>query len=298
MSTIGAILYTNASRVKRPIGSNAVTDWDADLRLAHELADLADTLTMSRFLAEDLVVESKPDLTPVTDADRLVEREVRERIAAERPADAVLGEEYGATGDSTRRWVLDPIDGTKNFVRGVPVWATLIALQLDETTVVGAVSAPALGRRWWAARGSGAWTTALGGPPRRCRVSGVADLADASLAYSSPEGWSARGVLPRFLDLLDTAWRSRGYGDFWSHMLVAEGSVDASFEAELSLWDLAALQVIVTEAGGRFSDLSGVDRVDGGSVVCSNGLLHDHVIAALAPVAPSGEDAVQAGRER
>jgi histidinol-phosphatase len=259
-----------------------VTNWDADLRLAHELADAADVVTMSRFLAEDLIVDRKPDLTPVTDADRTVEREMRAHLEQARPGDTILGEEYGVTdAGAPRRWVIDPIDGTKNFVRGVPVWATLIALQHDEQTMVGVVSAPALNRRWWAASGSGAWTGASTRDARACHVSGVAALSDAYLAYSSLLGWEKRDQLPRFLDLLRQVWRTRGFGDFWSHMLVAEGAVDASCEPDLSLWDLAALQVIVTEAGGRFSDLSGVDRADGGSVVCSNGLLHDAVLDAL-----------------
>jgi histidinol-phosphatase len=264
-----------------------VTEWADDLALAHSLADAADAITLRRFRASDLVVDAKPDLTPVTDADRDVELALRERIAQARPGDAILGEEYGDAGSGPRRWVLDPIDGTKNYVRGVPVWATLIGLQSEGRTAVGVVSAPALGRRWWAAAGGGAWTRGSVGDPRPCRVSQVASLGDASLSYSSLTGWDDRGILPQFLAVLTSAWRSRAYGDFWSHMLVAEGAVDVSCEPEVSLWDLAALQVIVTEAGGRFSDLSGVDRADGGSVVCSNGLLHDAVLSALAP-APAG----------
>jgi histidinol-phosphatase len=260
-----------------------VTEWDADLNFAHRLADAADEMTMARFLASDLQIESKPDLTPVTDADKATEAAIRQLIATERHDDAFLGEESGVAGDSARRWVVDPIDGTKNFVRGVPVWATLIALQLDARTVVGVVSAPALGRRWWAAAGGGAWTGPTVDAGRPCRVSKVAQLADASLSYSSLSGWDKRGVLDNFMRLVETVWRSRAYGDFWSHMLVAEGAVDASCEPELSLWDLAALQVIVTEAGGRFTDLSGVERSDGGNVLCSNGLLHDEVLAALSP---------------
>jgi histidinol-phosphatase len=260
-----------------------VTQWAADLALAHQLADAADAITTARFQAADLTVDSKPDLTPVTDADRAVEQTARDLIAQQRPADAIVGEEYGATGDGPRRWVIDPIDGTKNFVRGVPVWATLVALQHEQQSVVGVVSAPALGRRWWGASGGGAWTGPSVDAARPCRVSKVATLADASLSYSSLSGWRDRDRLPQFLDLLGAVWRTRAFGDFWSHVLVAEGAVDASFEPEVSLWDLAALQVIVTEAGGRFSDLSGVDRADGGSVVSSNGLLHDAVLAALAP---------------
>lgn len=253
-----------------------------DLALAHELADAADAITLARFRAADLRVESKPDLTPVSDADLAVEREVRRLLASRRPGDAVLGEEHGTTGDGPRQWVVDPVDGTKNFVRAVPVWATLIALQVEGSVDVGVVSAPALSRRWWAARGHGAHagpSTADGG---RLQVSGVGSLADASLSYSSLSGWEEQGRLPGLLGLTRSVWRTRAYGDFWSHVLVAEGAVDVSCEPEVSLWDLAALQVVVEEAGGRFTDLAGRARPDGGSVVCSNGLLHEEVLAALA----------------
>jgi histidinol-phosphatase len=260
-----------------------VAGWEDDLRLAHHIADAADMVTTRRFGAEDLEVETKPDLTPVSDADRAVEEAARSLVTADRPGDAVLGEEFGATGDSSRRWVIDPIDGTKNFVRGVPVWATLIALQQDEQTVVGVVSAPALGRRWWASRGSGAWTGNSDSSARACTVSKVADLSDASLSYSSLEGWDTAGRRDQFRGLIDSVWRNRAFGDFWSYMLVAEGAVDIACEPEVSLWDLAALNVIVEEAGGRFTDLSGADRVDGGSAVATNGLLHETVVAALTP---------------
>ena len=253
-----------------------------DLALAHELADAADAITLDRFGARNLVVSQKPDLTPVSDADLAVEQAVRQLLASRRPADAVLGEEDGETGTGPRRWVVDPVDGTKNFVRGVPVWASLVALQEDGVVTVGVVSAPALGRRWWAARGLGAWTTAAGGDARRLQVSRVSALADASVSYSSLTGWEEQGRLPGFLQLTREVWRTRAYGDFWSHVLVAEGAVDASFEPEVSLWDLAPLLVVVEEAGGRFTDLSGAARADGGSAVCSNGLLHDDVLAALA----------------
>jgi histidinol-phosphatase len=259
-----------------------VTGWHDDLRLAHAAADAADAVTMSRFLASDLQVEAKPDLTPVSDADRASETTIRAILERERPDDDVLGEEYGATGDGTgRRWVIDPIDGTKNYVRGVPVWATLIGLQQDGQTVAGVVSAPSLGRRWWAAKGGGAWTGSSVRDARACRVSKVSALSDAYLAYSSLSGWRDIDRLPQFLDLLDAVWRSRGFGDFLSHMLVAEGAVDAAAEPEVSLWDLAALQIVVTEAGGRFSDLSGLERADGGSVVCSNGLLQDELLELI-----------------
>ncbi len=256
-----------------------------DLALAHELADAADAITLARFGAVDLVVESKPDLTPVSDADRAVEQAIRVTLGMRRPEDAVLGEEDGQTGSGPRRWIIDPIDGTKNFVRGVPVWASLIALQQDAVVTVGVVSAPALGRRWWAARGLGAHTGGSLAAARRLHVSAVGAVADASVTYSSLTGWEQQGRLTGLLQLSREVWRTRAYGDFWSHVLVAEGAVDASFEPEVSLWDLAPLQVIVEEAGGRFSDLSGAPRADGGSVVCSNGLLHDEVLAALAPSA-------------
>jgi histidinol-phosphatase len=252
-----------------------------DLALAHELADAADAITLARFGAVDLVVESKPDLTPVSDADVAVEQAIRSVLASRRPGDAVLGEEDGETGTGPRRWVIDPVDGTKNFVRGVPVWASLIALQQDGVVTAGVVSAPALGRRWWAARGLGAHTGGSLTAARRLQVSAVSELADASVAYSSLTAWEEQGRLPGLLQLSRDVWRTRAYGDFWSHMMVAEGAVDASFEPEVSLWDLAPLQVVVEEAGGRFTDLAGQPRPDGGSAVCSNGLLHDRVLAAL-----------------
>ena len=252
-----------------------------DLALAHRLADAADAITTARFGALDLVVSAKPDLTPVSDADLAVEQAIRGELASSRPSDAVLGEEDGQTGTGPRRWVIDPVDGTKNFVRGVPVWATLIALQEEGEVTVGVVSAPALGRRWWAARGHGAHTGGSLASARSLRVSAVRELADASVAYSSLTGWEQQGRLPGLLRLSSQVWRTRAYGDFWSHVMVAEGAVDASFEPEVSLWDLAALHVVVEEAGGRFTDLDGARGPAGGSVVCSNGLLHDEVLHAL-----------------
>ncbi|HEX2315108.1 MAG TPA: histidinol-phosphatase [Thermomonospora sp.] len=252
-----------------------------DLRLAHVLADAADDITTKRFRALDLRIDTKPDLTPVSDADRSVEEQVRGTLKRARPRDAVLGEEYGRTGTGSRCWIVDPIDGTKNFVRGVPVWATLIALMEHDEVVVGLVSAPALNRRWWAARGGGAWTGRSLSQAARLQVSSVAKLEDASFSFSSLSGWEEQGRLEGFLDLTRTVWRTRAYGDFWSHMMVAEGAVDVSAEPEVSLWDLAALQVIVEEAGGMFTDLSGVPGADGGSVVCTNGLLHAEVLRAL-----------------
>ena len=254
-------------------------DVDDDLALALHLADLADAVTMARFQAGDLVVATKPDLTPVSDADRAVEAELRGLLDRHRPADALLGEELGAVaGSGSRRWVLDPIDGTKNYVRGVPVWATLLALMDGPEVYLGVVSAPALGRRWWACRGRGAWARMLGGEPRRLRVSAVSDLADASVSYSGLGGWHQHGGLDRLLDLGRQVWRTRAYGDFLSHALVAEGGVDIAVEPEVSLWDLAAVSVLVEEAGGRFTDLTGRPGPAGGSAVASNGLLHDAVL--------------------
>jgi histidinol-phosphatase len=240
------------------------------------LADLADGLTLARFRAVDLVVSTKPDLTPVSEADQAVERALRGRIGASRPGHAVMGEEYGSEGAGEWRWILDPIDGTKNYVRGIPIWATCIGLQHGEEMVVGVVSAPALGRRWWAARGEGAFAN---GEP--IRVSEVAKLADAQLSYDSVQGFGPHGLEERFLALARRCWRSRGLGDFWSHVLVAEGAVDIAVEPEVSLWDVAAIQVIVEEAGGRFTNLAGQARPDGGSAVSTNGLLHDEVLEAL-----------------
>ncbi len=256
--------------------------YDDDLRFAHVLADAADDITMRRFRALDLRVESKPDLTPVTDADLAAEEQLRHVLSRARPRDAVFGEESGKSGVGKRCWVLDPIDGTANFVRGVPVWATLIGLMVSGDVTVGVVSAPALGRRWWAARDGGAWTGRSLTKASACRVSDVASLQDASLSYSELSGWESHGRLDGFLSLARSVWRTRAYGDFWSHVLVAEGAVDVSAEPEVSLWDLAALQVIVEEAGGTFTDLTGKPTPDGGSAVCTNGRLHGEVLGLLA----------------
>jgi histidinol-phosphatase len=258
--------------------------YDDDLRFAHVLADAADDITIRRFRALDLQVETKPDLTPVTDADRAVEEQLRSVLRRARPRDAVHGEELGKIGMGPRCWVVDPIDGTKNFVRGVPVWATLIALMMGDEPVAGVVSAPALSRRWWAARDGGAWTGRSLTKATRCRVSGVTQLKDASFSYSSLSGWEDADVLDGFLGLSRSVWRTRAYGDFWSHVLVAEGSVDLAAEPEVSVWDIAAIQVIVEQAGGRFTDLTGAARPDGGSAVSTNGHLHDEVLRLLSGV--------------
>ncbi|WP_263732479.1 histidinol-phosphatase [Cellulomonas sp. SG140] len=258
--------------------------YDDDLRLAHVIADQVDALTMERFRAQDLHVETKPDLTPVTDADRSAEELIRSQLSRTRPRDAVHGEELADTGHGPRRWVVDPIDGTKNFVRGVPVWATLLALMEGDEVVVGVVSAPALNRRWWAAAGSGAWTGRSLAAARQIHVSAVDRLSDASLSYSSLSGWEQQGRLPAFLDLTRTVWRTRAYGDFWSHVLVAEGAVDVSAEPELKLHDMAALVPVVTEAGGRFTSVRGVPGPLGGSALVTNGRLHDEVLELLDPL--------------
>ncbi|GGH59365.1 histidinol-phosphatase [Rothia aerolata] len=260
------------------MSANPYTD---DLRLAHILADSVDRQTIARFQAHDFTVETKPDLTPVTEADCEAEQLIRSQLSRVRTRDSVLGEEFGESGTSPRQWVIDPIDGTKNFVRGVPVWATLIALVEHGKPVVGLVSAPALQRRWWAASGAGAYTGRSLAKASRIQVSQVSSLSDASFSYSSMTGWKDLGVRESFLELTDTVWRTRAYGDFWSYCMVAEGSVDIAAEPELNLYDMAALVPIVTEAGGRFTSLAGEDGPHGGNALASNGLLHDAALGYL-----------------
>jgi histidinol-phosphatase len=288
-----------------------------DLALAHALADLADAITLDRYQAQDLVITTKPDNTPVTDADRAVETAIREALATHRSTDGLVGEEFGSDkGSSGRYWVIDPIDGTKNFMRGVPTWATLIALvEVDaagnEEVVVGIASAPALARRWAAAKGHGATvrfnsgnsdfetgdtsgddfvysdndsdfnSLALTPKEKRISVSQVSSLTDASISYSDFVGWGDR--LEPFQKMLVAAWRTRGIGDFWSHMLVAEGAVDVAIEPSLALWDMAALDIIVREAGGSFTNTAGHSGPFGGSGVSTNGILHNEVIKGLNP---------------
>ncbi len=253
-----------------------------DLMLALMLADRADALTSARFGALDLRIDTKPDLTPVTDADRAVETALREALARERPGDSIVGEEFGGTTTFTgRQWIIDPIDGTKNFVRGVPVWASLIALLQDGVPAVGAVSAPALQRRWWAAHGRGAFVAVDGALPRRLSVSSVAQLSSASLSFSSLSGWAQRGLRERFIELTDAVWRVRAFGDFLSYCLVAEGAVDIAAEPKVSVWDLAALDILVREAGGTLTGLDGIAGPHRGSAVATNGLLHEQVLTSL-----------------
>ncbi|MGA8248601.1 MAG: inositol monophosphatase family protein [Nocardioides sp.] len=268
----------------------AAHDYTDDLRLAHLLADDADSITTTRFRALDLHVMSKPDLSPVTDADHAVEESIRRTLSRARSRDAVLGEEHGSTGHSQRRWVVDPIDGTKNFLRGVPVWATLIALVVDDEVVLSVVSAPALQRRWWASGGNGAWTGRSLLKATRCQVSDVRRLEDASLSYSSLSGWEERGRTSDFLSLMRRCWRTRAYGDFWSYMLLAEGAVDLAAEPELELHDMAALDVIVREAGGRFTSLDGTDGPFGGNALASNTHLHDAALSFLGSLPDDDDD--------
>lgn len=267
---------------------NTETDDDHidDLRLAHSMADAADAITMERFKALDLDVSAKPDRSRVTDADLAVEEVLRKTLARVRPRDDIQGEEFGtsraAEGEQGhRRWVIDPIDGTSNFIRGVPVWATLIALMIDDEVVVGVVSAPSLGRRWWAARGHGAFTGRSLASARRMQVSSVSRITDASMSYSSLHGWVSAGWGQHFVDLMRTVWRTRAYGDFWSYMLLAEGAVDIACEPELALHDMAACDIVVTEAGGRFTSVEGNPGPHGPGAVATNGLLHDLVVRQL-----------------
>jgi histidinol-phosphatase len=256
-----------------------------DLTLAHRLADAADAITLKRYQAIDLTVTTKPDNTPVTDADKSSEEAIRALLHAHRPNDGIVGEEFGNEGvEKNRYWVIDPIDGTKNFLRGVPTWATLIALiertpDGNQRTVVSVVSAPALFRRWSAHLGGGAFVTINKESTKRIHVSGISKIEDASISYSDFIGWGEK--LESFQNLLAMAWRTRGYGDFWSHMLVAEGALEAAAEPVLALWDMAALDLIVTEAGGVFSNTDGIPGPHGGNGVSTNSALHSFIIESL-----------------
>ncbi len=252
-----------------------------DLAFARALAGEADLISLDRFRAIDLDVKVKADRSHVTDADRAVEQLIRERIEASRPDDAILGEEFGERGQSDRQWIIDPIDGTANFMRGVPIWGTLIALAVNGDPVLGLVSAPALGRTWWAAKGHGAWVAENGLEPRRLSVSGVSALADANISYNRIAGWDEAGLLEQVLGLTRRAWRSRAIGDMWSYMLVAEGALDMAGEPGLQPYDIAALIPIVEEAGGRFTSIEGETGPWHGSAIATNGLLHDDVLKAL-----------------
>ena len=276
-------------------GGKSSSQYSAELAFALTLADRADAISLSRYQALDLVITTKPDSSPVTDADKAVERAIIDAIAAQYPTDGVVGEEFGSSGSKDRYWVIDPIDGTKNFLRGVPTWATLIALVENEQVVTSVVSCPALYRRWYATAGGGAFVVEGGNgaasdgsaknissnhtTSRKLSVSKVSAINDASIAYSDFQGWGARR--PAFEELLDSAWRTRGLGDFWSHMLVAEGAVDVAIEPSLALWDMAALDLIVREAGGRFTSLDGFDGPFGPNAISTNGALHGAILEAI-----------------
>ncbi|MBO1902135.1 histidinol phosphatase [Leucobacter weissii] len=271
---------------------SASIDHSPDLAFALELAELADTISLPRFRSVDLRVDTKPDRSFVTDADLAVEAALRERIDAERPDDGFLGEESGRADRGSRRWILDPIDGTSNFLRGVPNWGTLIALEADGAPVIGVVSAPALGALWWAETGRGAWALdrGAGASPRRLRTSGVRELGDASLSFQSIAQWRDAGRLESLLALARRVWRDRAYGDLWSYMLLAEGVLDVVAEFDVKPYDLAALAPIVREAGGAFTDVDGAESVWNGSSLATNGHLHRAVLDVLGQPADEPHD--------
>ena len=259
--------------------------YSADLALAQELADIADEIALSRFQALDLHVETKPDASPVTDADRSVEQALKAKLAEVRPNDSLIGEEFGnstGSGEGPKRtWIIDPIDGTANFMRGVPVWASLIALKVDGKVVLSVVSAPAMARRWWAEPGAGAWTRNIDGSSRQLKVSAISDLKHASLSYNNLQMWDQAGKLPELIEFSRNVWRTRAYGDFYSYMLLAEGSVDIVTENDLKIYDIAALVPIVELAGGEFSALNGPLTDETSSVLATNGKLHEVTFAAF-----------------
>ncbi len=260
-----------------------MTRYDDDLALALRLADAADAISADRFGARDLTIDTKPDTTFVTDADRAVEQRIRELLGAERPDDAITGEEYGQQGEGRRQWIIDPIDGTAHFLRGAPVWATLIALVVDRRPVVGVVSSPALGMRWWAAQGQGAWKRAAGAhDAARLRVSSVQELSRSAISYNSIQGWDGAGRIDELVALQRDVWRARSYGDAWSYMLLAEGALDAVAEFDLQPYDMAALVPVVEEAGGTFTSVDGDEGPWHGSALATNGHLHDELLRRLA----------------
>ncbi len=252
-----------------------------DIELLQVLANAADDISLARFRALDLVVEAKPDRTPVTDADRAVEGKLRELLKLYRPTDEVIGEEMDKTGDSNRSWIIDPIDGTANYLRGVPIWGTLIALRVDGEITTSIISAPALGRRWWAGKGRGAFTKDIDGSVRKITVSKIAKLEDSTLSFNSLEQWRNQGLLEQLLNLSTEVSRTRAYGDFLSYMFVAEGAIEIASEHDLKIHDIAALVPILTEAGGRITDLQGELTEDSSSVIATNSLLHEVVQDAL-----------------
>lgn len=256
----------------------------ADLDFAHRLADAADAISMARFRANDLRIATKADRTHVTDADQAVERAIRELIQSEQPGDAIFGEEYGVEGESSRQWIVDPIDGTANYLRGVPLWGTLIALAVDGQVVAGVASMPALGgQRWWAEKGAGAFKrSAPGAEPERLHVSQTRSLDEASFSFQSITQWRDAGYLDKLLGLAQDVWRDRAFGDLWSYTLLAEGLIDAAGEFDVKPYDIAPLLLIVEEAGGRFTSVTGERGPWHGNALASNGTLHDELLARLA----------------
>jgi histidinol-phosphatase len=259
---------------------------EAWLTLALACCDVADALALEHF-RRDLVIQTKPDRTFVTQADTAIEAAIRGRIGAAHPDHGLVGEEYGTEeGSGGVRWYIDPIDGTHNFMRGVPLFGTLLAVEEDGELVVGVMSAPALGERWYARRGGGSWAVGSIGPragqPRRIGVSGVSAVADAQLLYASPLEIESSGEAPGFDALIRSAWRDRGFGDFWGYALVAEGAAEAMIEVGPNSWDLAAPSVVVEEAGGRMTDVHGLRTIHRGTALASNGILHDEIVRRLA----------------
>ncbi|AWB86817.1 inositol monophosphatase family protein [Mycetocola zhujimingii] len=252
-----------------------------DLALALRLADAADAISLSRFRSANLEISTKRDATHVTDADLAVERALRDILAAERPDDGILGEEYGTAGSTARQWIIDPIDGTANFLRGVPNWATLISLAVDGVPVVGVASAPAFRKRWWAQEGAGAWLAEDGTEPRRLWVSGVEKLEDASLSFQSLSQWDEAGYLDQLVSLTRQVWRDRAYGDMWSYGLLAEGLIDIVGEFDVKEYDIAPFAILIREAGGRFSAINGENSIAARSSLATNGILHDEVLRNL-----------------
>ena len=262
-------------------------DLGEDLAFALRLADAADAASMARFDAPDLDVRTKADASPVTEADLATERAIRALIEVERPADGVFGEEFGTTGDTARQWIIDPIDGTANYLKGIPMWATLIALSIDGVPRVGVVSQPAIGRRWWAASGLGAWTNTSQGGSRRISASRIDAVADASVSFQSIAQWRDAGELGALERLTSAVWRDRGYGDAWPYMLLAEGRLELVAEFDVKEYDLAAHVPIVVEAGGRFTSFRGTDSIAERSSLATNGVLHDAFLSILHPPAPT-----------
>ena len=257
--------------------STAIDDQD----LALKLADAADEISLARFRALDLRVEAKPDASPVTDADRSVEERLRAILERHRPEDAIIGEEFANQGEASRTWIIDPIDGTSNYLRGIPIWASLVALRVDDEITTSVVSAPALGRRWWAQRGNGAFTKDIDGRIRLIETSKVSDLAASSISYNSLQLWDQVGKLDKLVALSRQVWRTRAFGDFLSYMYLAEGALEMVSEHDLKIYDIAALVPIVEEAGGTFTAIDGPLTADSSSVLATNTLMHDEFMRAL-----------------